>query len=56
MEVISYTAEEISRIDNVSRQTVYKSKKYIKIRFMNYRSKQNKKWYSIRYIRKSDIL
>lgn len=56
MEINSYTAEEISRMDNVTRQTVYRNKKYIRIRFVNYRSKQNKKWYSIRYIKKSDIL
>lgn len=56
MEIQAYTANDISRIDNVSRYTVYKSKKYIKVRFETYRAKKNKKWYAVRYIRKSDLL
>ena len=56
MEVKSYTATELASLDDVTRQTVATSKKYIKVRFTHYRAKQSKKWYTIRYIRKSDIL
>lgn len=43
MEVESYTATELARLDNVTRQTVATSKKYIKVRFTHYRAKQGKK-------------
>ena len=43
MEINSYTAEELSKIDGVSRWTVYRSKKYIRVRFTHYRTKLSKK-------------
>lgn len=51
----SYTVWEIMKLDNVSRWTVYRSKKYVKIIVKNYSSKRTKRWYSIRYIRAEDL-
>lgn len=53
--VSCYTAAELAKLDKVHRNTVARSKKYIPVKFINYRSSKNKKGYSLRYIRKSDL-
>ena len=52
----SYKATELALLEKKSEKTIRNNKKkYIPIIVRSYRSKQNKKWYSVRYIRRADI-